>query len=123
MNVLHFQHLFFSVLCFIITCSWSRRDKRRADPFARRIFRDAVTKQARCMQWQTGRTQTRRRVILGQAWVDDRRTISNGARQRDNTGTQPIVQARYKQSPERQGKGLIQDTQARVKNARKQARL
>ncbi len=32
------------------------------------------------------------RVILGQAWVDDRRTISNRARQRDNPGTQAIVQ-------------------------------
>ncbi len=29
-------------------------------------------------QWQTGITQTRQRVILGQAWVDDRRTISRG---------------------------------------------
>ncbi len=50
-------------------------------------------------QWQTGITQTRQRVILGQAWVDDRRTISNRARQRDNPGTQAIVQMRCNQSP------------------------
>ncbi len=40
-------------------------------------------------QWQTGITQTRQIVILGQAWVDNRRTISNrGKAKRDNPGTQ-----------------------------------
>ncbi len=56
-------------------------------------------------QWQTGITQTRQRVILGQAWVDDRRTISNRARQRDNPGTQAIVRERCKPSPNGKAKG------------------
>ncbi len=42
-----------------------------------------------------------------QAWVDDRRTISNRARQRDNTGILAIIRERCK--------GLIQETQARIK--------
>ncbi len=41
---------------------------------------------------QTGMAGARHRVILGQAWVDDRRTISKRARQRDNPGTQAIIQ-------------------------------
>ncbi len=32
----------------------------RKDPFARLLFRDVVTKQARSMQWQTGTTKTRK---------------------------------------------------------------
>ncbi len=43
--------------------------------------------------------RARHRVILGQAWVDDRRTISNRARQRDNPGTRAIIQTRCEQSP------------------------
>ncbi len=45
------------------------------------------------------------RVILGQAWVFDRRTISNRARQRDNPDTQAIIQERCKQSPNGKAKG------------------
>ncbi len=56
-------------------------------------------------QWQTGITQTSQRVILGQAWVDDRRTISNRARQSDNPGTQAIIQMRCNQSPTGKAKG------------------
>ncbi len=44
---------------------------------------------ARVGQWQTGITQTRQRIVLRQAWVDDGRTISNrGKAKRDNPGTQ-----------------------------------
>ncbi len=50
------------------------------------LFKGVVIKQARFIQWPTGTTQARQRVILGQAWVDDRRTISNRARQRVNPG-------------------------------------
>ncbi len=71
---------------------------RREDSFASLYFRDVVKKQARFMQRQTGTIQARQRVILGQVWVDDRRTISKRARQRDNPGTQAIVQTRCKQS-------------------------
>ncbi len=69
------------------------------------LFKGEVTKQARFMQWQTGTSQARQRLILGQAWVDDRRTISNRARQRDNPGTRAIVQERCKQSPKGKAKG------------------
>ncbi len=80
-------------------------DETRADPFARLLLRDVVTKQASFMHWQTGTTQTRQRVILGQAWVFDWQTISNRARQRGNPGTRAIVQSRCKQSPNSKAKG------------------
>ncbi len=83
----------------------SDRSVWRADPFARLYSGTWSQKQARFMQWQTGTTQARQRVILGQAWVFDRQTISNRARQRDNPGTQAIVQARCKQSPNGKAKG------------------
>ncbi len=42
---------------------------------------------------QTGMAGARHRVSLGQAWVDDRRTISNrGKAKRDNPGKQAIIQ-------------------------------
>ncbi len=81
------------------------RSVRRADPFARLYSGTWSQKQARFMQWQTGTTQARQRVILGQAWVFDRRTISNRVKQRDNPGTQAIVQVRCKQSPNSKAKG------------------
>ncbi len=37
-------------------------------------------------QWQTGITQTRQRIVLRQAWVDDRRTISRGLGRENNPG-------------------------------------
>ncbi len=43
-------------------------------------------KRAWVTHWQTGMYKARQREILGQAWVDDRRTISNRARQRVNPG-------------------------------------
>ncbi len=55
---------------------------RRADPFIKRHGR----KRAWVTHWQTGMYKARQREILGQAWVDDRRTISNRARQRVNPG-------------------------------------
>ncbi len=72
-------------------------------------------------QWQTGITQTRQRVILGQAWVDDRQTISNRARQRDNPGTQAIIQTRCEQSPNGKAKGNPGNT-GRNQNTRKLSR-
>ncbi len=45
-----------------------------------------------------------RRVVLGQAWVDDQQTIPTRARQRDNPGIWAIIQMRCKQSP--QGKAI-----------------
>ncbi len=54
------------------------RDVKRVDPFAWLLFRDVVMKQARFRQWQTGTTQARQRVILGQAWVFNQRTESRG---------------------------------------------
>ncbi len=54
----------------------------------------------------------RQRQILGQAWVDDRRTISNRARQRvkGNTG---IKQKAGKARQARQGKARQQGKKAR----------
>ncbi len=54
---------------------------------------------------QTGMAGARHRVILRQAWVDDRRTISKRARQRDNPGTQAIIRtARQRVNPGNTGK-------------------
>jgi len=50
---------------------------RRAEPFESFIPRHGH-KKARVKQWQTGITQARQRVILGLAWVYNRRTISGG---------------------------------------------
>ncbi len=69
------------------------------------LFKGEVINQARFMQWQTGTSQARQRVLLEQAWVDDQQTISNRARQRDNPGTRAIVQERCKQSPNSRAKG------------------
>ncbi len=60
--------------------------------------------------------EARQRVFLGQAWVFDRRTISNRARQRDNPGKQAVVQERCKQSPNGKAKGLIQETRGSYQN-------
>ncbi len=92
----------------------SDRSVRWADPFARLHSGTwSQNKQGSCNGKQVQHKQDR--VILGQAWVFDRRTISNRARQRDNPGTQAIVQARRKQSPNGKAKGLIQETRARIK--------
>ncbi len=53
-------------------------------------------KQGSCNGKQVQHRQDR--VFLGQAWVFDRRTVSNRARQRYNPGTRAIAQARCKQS-------------------------
>ncbi len=70
---------------------------------------------------QTGMAGARHRVILGQAWVDDRRTISKRARQRDNPGTQAIIQtganrvrtARQRVNPGKTGKNQNTGTHKR----------
>ncbi len=49
--------------------------------------------------------EARQRVFLGQAWVFDRRTISNRARQSDNPGKEAVVQERCKQSLNGKAKG------------------
>ncbi len=59
----------------------------------------------RVNQQQTGMARARHRVILGKAWVDDQRTISNRVRQRDNPGKRAEVQERCKQSPNGKAKG------------------
>ncbi len=81
------------------------RDVRRADPYARLYSKT----------WSnTGRVKTSiDRYVEGktleysreQAWLDDRRTISNRARQRDNPGMLAIVRERCKQSPDGKAKG------------------
>ncbi len=38
-------------------------------------------------QWQTGMTKTGQRIIQGQAWVGDRRTLSRGLGRENNPGT------------------------------------
>ncbi len=43
-------------------------------------------KRAWVTHWQTSMYKARQREILGQVWVDNRRTISNRARQRVNPG-------------------------------------
>ncbi len=62
------------------------------------LLKCVVTKQARFIQWQTGTTQARQRVILGQACVDDRRTTSNRVRQRVNPGNTGRYQNTRKQA-------------------------
>ncbi len=73
-------------------------------------------------QWQTGITQTRQRVILGQAWVDDRRTISKGLDRRGNPGTRAIILARFKQETEGQGKRVNPENTGRSQNTREHTR-
>ncbi len=85
------------------------------------IFIGVVTKQDRFVQWQTGTTRARQRVILGQAWVDDRRTTSNRARQRDNPGTRAGIKTRENRPKARQGKarqGKARQGKARQGKAR-----
>ncbi len=85
------------------------------------IFIGLVTKQDRFVQWQTGTTWARQRVILGQAWVDDRRTTSNRARQRDNPGTRAGIKTRENRPKARQGKarqGKARQGKARQGKAR-----
>ncbi len=62
------------------------RDEQDVRIHLQALYKGVVTKQARFIQWQTGTTRARQREILGQAWVDDRQTISNRARQRVNPG-------------------------------------
>ncbi len=54
---------------------------------------------------QTGITQARQRVILGQAWVFDRQTISRGLEKRGSQITWAIIQTSYNQSPNGETKG------------------
>ncbi len=85
------------------------------------IFIGVVTKQDRFVQWQTGTTRARKRVILGQAWVNDRRTTSNRARQRDNPGTRAGIKTRENRPKARQGKarqGKARQGKARQGKAR-----
>ncbi len=55
---------------------------------------------------QTGITQARQRVFLGQAWVFDQQTMSRGLDKRGNPNNTSKVQARCKHNPKQQGKGL-----------------
>ncbi len=71
---------------------------RRADPFAT-LFQDVLKKHRQSKHQQKGVTQVRQRVILGQAWVFDWRTISRGLEKRGSPITWAIAQTRYKQSP------------------------
>ncbi len=57
-------------------------------------------KRAWVTHWQTGMYMARQREILGQAWVDDQRTISNRARQRVMQETRTGIKTREN----RQGK-------------------
>ncbi len=41
----------------------------------------------RVEQWQTGITKTGQRIIQGQAWVSNRRTLSRGLGRENNPGT------------------------------------
>ncbi len=81
----------------IIVTGRTRRDT--CGSMCKALLYKGMVKTGRVKQRQAGVAWARHRVILGQAWVDDRRTISNKARQRDNPGTRAIIQARHKQSP------------------------
>ncbi len=61
------------------------QDVRRADPFASFIQRRGY-KTSKVYSVANRNNTGKTREILGQAWVDDRRTISNRARQRVNPG-------------------------------------
>ncbi len=61
--------------------------------------------QARSKHQQTGITQARQRVILGQAWVFDRRTISRGLEERGSQNNMSNNPTRYNQSPNGETKG------------------
>ncbi len=89
---------------------------RRADSFSSFISRHGQKIQAGSEHQQTGITQARQKVILGQAWVFERRTISReGLRKRlsNNMSNSPNE---VQTDSERQGKWLIQDTQARIQD-------
>ncbi len=88
--------LTFGYMCYGANKTWDVQIHLQA------LFKGVVTKQARFIQWQTGTTQARQRVILGQAWVDDRWTISNRGRQRVNPGNT----GRYQTRENRQGKTI-----------------
>ncbi len=66
----------------------------------------------------------RQRIILGQAWVCDLRTISNRARQRENPGTRAgikTLEGKARQGKARQGKarqGKARQGKARQGKAR-----
>ncbi len=90
------------IMCTMPDCSGllrlrSRWDRRRADPFARLLFRDVVTKQARFMQWKTGTTQARQSIPRASVGLRSANSIQQ-ARQRYNPGTRAIAEARCKQS-------------------------
>ncbi len=95
------------------TTVMGEQDVRRLDPFARLLFRDVVIQQARFRQWQTGTTQARQRVILGQAWVFDRRqspeSLTKGVIRKHNNSPD-----RGKQSPNGKKIGQSENTQARI---------
>ncbi len=58
---------------------------RHADPSASFYYRTwSIT--GRVGQWQTGMTKTGQRIIQGQAWVDDRRTVSRGQGRENKPG-------------------------------------
>ncbi len=71
------------------------------------LFKGVVTKQARFIQWQTGTTQAKQRVILGQAWITTigEQYPTGQGRQTDNPGTRAVVQESCKQSPNGKAKG------------------
>ncbi len=75
-------------------------------------------KQALVNTQQTDIDEARQRVFLGQAWVFDRRTVSNRARQREIIQVHSNNPGRGKHNPKQQGKGLNQDTQARIKTGK-----
>ncbi len=59
-----------------------------------------------------------RRVVLGQAWVDDQQTTSTRARQRDNPGIRAVIQTGVQTESKGLGKGVNPETQAGIKHGK-----